>query len=108
MLIEMQDGVRAYMKKHAAPCLVIDMDKNITNPGCGCGRTKTFYTPSARLGFEEKKLAKTHNSVAVDGVTIFISRLIEDKEDMQIEIFIEKLFLMKKLAVKGIDTIVAD
>lgn len=106
MRIEIAPDVREYMTKQNAQVLIVDMRPNVTNPGCGCGATKTFYLPEIRMGFAKNgDFGQTHRQYQSDGVTLWISKRVPPDMDGEIRIFLEKIFFTKKLQLSGLDAI---
>ncbi len=108
MKLIIEKGVKEYLKKHDAECIVIDMIKDETSGGCSCGITKKYYTPYIRVSKEKDNMSKKYAEYEADGVKV----LIDNKASSQIgnadtvTVFIEKVFFSKKLNVEGIKTII--
>lgn len=105
MIIELDAGVKAYLEKTGTKRLLIDMTPDMTNSGCGCGKSKKYYTPYLRaLKANEQVGNCTH--FQIDQVDIFLSpKAIQAAEDL-IKIKLEKNLFVKKLELEGIRFIV--
>lgn len=107
MIIKLDENAKAYLEKTGTQRLLIDMTPDMTNSGCGCGKSKKFYTPYIRaLRTDEKIFNCTRFE---DGqVEIFLSpKAIEASEDL-VTVKLEKNLFMKKLELEGIRFLVEE
>lgn len=103
MEIVIESGVREYLKKSATNCLVIRMIPSRTSAGCGCGKTKKFYTPDIRPAKMEEYFGKEFVKFQSNGLDVWVSRkAIEGLIDDTIIISVSKSFFVTRLECKGI------
>ena len=105
MIIKMEPEVLTYLDKLGTKRLLIDMTPDMTNSGCGCGKTKKFYTPYIRVMKADEHFAN-YIHYNTENVDIFLSPKVLDAAEDIIVIQLEKTLFMKKLEVKGIGFIV--
>ncbi len=105
----MDKGVKEYLEKHQAACLVIDMIQDETSSGCCCGITKKYYTPYVRISSNKDNMSKEYVEYEEDGITVFIVKKaltqVQGDDDM-VNIYLEKVLFSKKLNVNGIKAVV--
>lgn len=109
MKLVIEKGVKEYLEKHNAECVVIDMIKDHTSGGCCCGATKPYYTPYVRVGLKKDNLSKKYVEYETDGLHVFIAEkamMQIQSDEHEVNIYLEKTLLNKKLNVNGIKTIV--
>lgn len=102
MKIVVETGVIEYLEKAGTNGLVIDMLPERTSGGCGCGKTKKFYTPYIRPTKNDEQFRKDFQMLQIDGIKIFVVQKAFHAAEDTITIFIEKTLLIKKLQLKGI------
>lgn len=102
MNIKISEKALTYLKKNDAISVIIYTIKNETNAGWGCGGTKKYYTPSVRMGFDNRNF-KGYSIYDYDEFKIFLSNNIEVNDDDVIIVDIVKILFVQNLIVKGID-----
>jgi hypothetical protein len=90
------------LKKNDAISVIIYAVKNVTSAGWGCGGTKKYYTPSVRMGFDNRNL-KGYSIYYYDKFKIFLSNNIKVDDDDIIIVDIVKILFVQNLIIKGLD-----
>lgn len=101
MNIKISEKALKYLKKNDAISVIIYTIKNETSAGWGCGGTKKYYTPSVRMGFDNRNL-KGYSIYYYDEFKIFLSDNIEVDDDDIIIVDIVKILFVQNLIIKGI------
>jgi len=103
--IKIENEAKDYLRKTGTTRLLIDMTPDLTNSGCGCGKTKKFYTPFIREMKPDEHF-KNYTIYQTDIVDVYLSpKALEGAEDI-VTIKLEKTLFFKKLEVQGIQFIV--
>lgn len=102
MNIKISEKVLKYLKKNDATSVIIYTIKNETSAGWGCGGTKKYYTPSVRMGFDNRNL-KGYSIYYYNEFKIFLSNNIEVHDDDMINVDIVKILFVQNLIINGID-----
>ncbi len=105
MIIKIQENAKEYLEKTGTKKLLIDMTPDMTNSGCGCGKTKKFYTPCIRAMKADEHF-REYKQYSIDDVNIFLSPKVLDAAEDVVIIKLEKTLFMKKLELEGIRFIV--
>ena len=101
MNIKISEKALKYLKKNDAISVIIYTIVNETSAGWGCGGTKKYYTPSVRMGFDNRNL-KGYSIYCYDEFKIFLSDNIEVDDDDIIIVDIVKILFVQNLIIKGI------
>jgi hypothetical protein len=101
----MEEQVKAYLEKTGTNRLLIDMTPDMTNSGCGCGKTKKYYTPYIRAAKADEHF-ENYIHCNINNVDIFLSPKVLEAAEEIITIRLEKTLFMKKFEVEGIRFIV--
>lgn len=107
MKVRLDREAKAYLEKTGVKRLLITMSPDVTNTGCGCGRTKKYYTPYIRP-LKEREEYKDHLRMQIDNIELLISPKAQQASDGEIRIRLEKSLFVKNLALEGIGFIVED
>lgn len=104
MKLVVNKDAKEYIQKCKGECLIVDMILDETNPGCGCGQTKKYYTPYIRIGQNKENLYKDHILFKDGDIDVFISKKATSNlsTDDTVTIYLEKAFFMKKLSISGL------
>jgi hypothetical protein len=105
--IAIEQEAKAYLQKSGIRRLLIDMNPDMTNSGCGCGKSKKYYTPYIRA-LKENESYKNLKLIHVDDTQLFLSpKAIEASKEI-VTIRLETNFFIKNLVLDGIGFIVED
>lgn len=105
MIIKLEEDAGAYLEKTGTRRLLIDMTPDMTNSGCGCGKSKKFYTPNIRPMKAEEQTAGYTRFEAGPAEIFISSRALEAADDV-VTVILEKTLFVKKLDLKGIRFVV--
>lgn len=105
MIIKVEEDVKAYLEKTGTKRLLIDMTPDMTNSGCGCGKTKKFYTPYIRPLKKDESVDK-YSHFRADQLDLYFSQKAVQASDDLVTIKLEKSLFVKNLALEGIRFIV--
>ena len=105
MIIEVEDEVKAYLEKTGTKRLLIDMTPDMTNSGCGCGKSKKFYTPYIRP-LKPDEHFKGFTLYQVNQIDLFLSPKAIEAAEEKVTIKLEKSLFVKNLVAEGIGFIV--
>lgn len=104
MEIMIETGVKEYLEKLATNRLVINMIPGETSTGCGCGKTKRFYTPDIRPAKMDEKFGKGFRKFQSDGLDIWIAeKAWSGSNDSTVTISLRKTFFIERLEFTGIE-----
>ncbi|MBR0598698.1 hypothetical protein [Sinanaerobacter chloroacetimidivorans] len=101
-MINVDSNVKEYLEKAGSDSLVIEMLPDKTSAGCGCGKTKKFYTPYIRPAKPKEQFGREYEKISQNGLRIFISKMALTAAEEMVMISIEKTLFIKKLTVTGI------
>lgn len=105
MNITLEQEAKTYLDNVGIKRLLIDMAPDMTNIGCGCGKTKKYYTPYVRE-LKSSEDYKAHLHIEVEGIELLISKKAQQAAREKVTVRLEKNFFLKSLALDGIDFIV--
>lgn len=105
MIITVEEDAKAYLKNTGVKRLLIDMSPDMTNSGCGCGKTKKYYVPYIRA-LKDSESVNSFTQFRVDPVEVFFSQKAIQASEESVRIKLEKSLFMKKLDLEGIRFIV--
>jgi len=101
--IVIETGVQEYLKKAATNRLVINMIPGETSTGCGCGKTRRFYTPDIRPAKMEEQFTKGFRRFQSDGLDIWMSeKAWSGANDGTVTVSLKKTFFIERLECTGI------
>lgn len=106
MEIVIEAGVKEYLKKASTNRLVINMIPGETSGGCGCGKTRRFYTPDIRPAKSEESFSKGFQKFQSNGIDIWVAKkALSGSNDSTVTVFTTKTFFIEKLECKGIEIV---
>lgn len=100
MKITITSEAKDYLRKKKLSSMLIDMIPQETSAGWGCGTTKRYYIPSVRIGYNTN--SSKYLKFNIDELEVLLSPKVEQENEEGITIYLEKVFFVKKLDVKGI------
>ncbi|QOX62130.1 hypothetical protein FRZ06_01575 [Anoxybacterium hadale] len=107
MNIAIEQEAKAYLQKSGIRRLLIDMNPDMTNSGCGCGKSKKYYTPYIRP-LKENESYPNHKVFHVDDMELFLSPKAIEAAKETVTIRLERNFFLKNLELDGIGFLVED
>ena len=105
MIIKIEEDAKAYLKKNSIKKLLIDMVPDLTNSGCGCGKTKKFYTPYIRAMKPDEHYTN-FMFYQTDIVDIYLAPRVHEAAEDIITVKLEKNLFIKKIDLEGIRFII--
>lgn len=99
-------GVKEYLEKVATNRLVINMIPGETSTGCGCGKTKRYYTPDIRPAKMDERFGKGFQKFQSDGLDIWIAEKAKSgSKDGTVTVSFKKTFFIERLECTGIELV---
>jgi hypothetical protein len=105
--ITIEQEAKLYLQKSGISRLLIDMTPDMTNSGCGCGKSKKYYTPYIRP-LKERETYQNYLHISLDGIQLLLSPKAVEAAQEEVIIRLEKNLFIKNLVLKGIGFIVED
>lgn len=107
MEIVIGTGVKEYLEKVATNRMVINMIPGETSTGCGCGKTKRFYTPDIRPAKMDEQFGKGFRKFQSDGLDIWIAEkaFSGTTNEGTVTILLKKIFFIERLECTGIEIV---
>ncbi len=105
MKIDITTQAAQYLERSSTRRILIDMKPDMTSSGCGCGKSKKYYTPYIRQ-MKQEEFFKNYRQEIVGDIEVFLSPKALEAAQELVTIRLEKTLFIKNLEVDGIQFIV--